>query len=247
MKTINKALDILEIFLDQEHSIGVLELSRISGLNPSTVNRICLNLVKRGYLNQSSKRGKYTLGLKFFDFTSSYMKRSTLRDLAMPFLLKLKSEVGETVTLTCLKGTNCMQLAIVKSGHLLSINPEEGSLLPLYNTGIGKAILAYFTNEQLDEYAEKVNFEKTGPNTITNLADLKKNLLTIKKQGVAFDNQECILGASNVASAIKGKEGNILGSVGVVGPTARLTPNRMKEIAPLVKKCASDISINLGY
>ena len=68
MKSLQKALDILELFLGDEGEISLSDLSKSSGLNKSTVNRIALTLVKRGYLKQENRRGKYSLGIKFLDF-----------------------------------------------------------------------------------------------------------------------------------------------------------------------------------
>ncbi len=247
MKTVNKALDILEIFLDKEQDIGVTELTQMTGFHPSTVNRICLNFTKRGYLNQSGNRGKYFLGTKFFEFTAAIKQRNSLRNFVMPFLVKLKQGVDETVTLACLEGTHCVQIAVVPSNHLININAEEGAVYPLYNTGLGKAILANFTGEQLAKYAREVKFTPSTPNTLTNIQDLEKNLSLIRKQGVAFDDEELILGVRNVSASIKDKKGNIVGAIGVVGPSIRLSRDKMKEIAPLVKKYAAEISQNLGY
>jgi IclR family KDG regulon transcriptional repressor len=247
MKTMNKALDILEIFLDKEQNVGIAELSRMTGFHPSTVNRICSNFVKRGYLTQSGNRGKYSLGTKFFEFTSAIKQRSSLRNLAMSFLVKLKQAVDETVTLSCLEGTRCVHMAVVPSDHLININTKEGEIFPLHNTGLGKAILANFTSEQLTRYARKVKFTQSTPNTITNIEDLENNLSLIREQGVAFDDEELALGVRNVSAAIKDKKGITVGAIGVVGPSIRLTRERMEEIAPLVKKSAAEISKNLGY
>ena len=44
MKTIQKALDILEIFLEKKRDIGISELVKITGLNISTVHSILKEL-----------------------------------------------------------------------------------------------------------------------------------------------------------------------------------------------------------
>ena len=62
MQTVEKALNILEVFLKQEGEIGIAALANLSQLNISTTYRITSTLVKRGYLNQRYKRDKYYLG-----------------------------------------------------------------------------------------------------------------------------------------------------------------------------------------
>ena len=48
MKTIEKTIDVLEVFLKQKDEIGLVQLANLSGLNISTAHRIASTLVNRG-------------------------------------------------------------------------------------------------------------------------------------------------------------------------------------------------------
>jgi len=79
------------------------------------------------------------------------------------------------------------------------------------------------------------------------LSQLEKELVTVKDDGIAFDDEEWELGLGNVAAPVRDKPGNVIAAVGVVGPTVRLTKTRMREVVPMVKNCAFEISRELGY
>jgi len=248
-KVLDKSLDILELFLMTDHpgEFSLTELAELSGLNIATVSRILSILVKRGYLQQPKKRGEYALGMKFLDFTGLIKRRIKLRDVAYPFLVKLSQEVDESVILSSWDGIQGIHIATVNTSHLLRIVPEEGTRFSLYSTGIGKAILADMTDDELEQYINSHNLKSHTPKTITDIHVLKKHLLKVKRDGVAFDNEEQYQGVKNVASVIRDNEGNASGAVGVLGPSVRLTRNRMEEIVPAVKRCALEISKALGY
>jgi IclR family acetate operon transcriptional repressor len=247
MKVINKALDILEVFLSQEDEISLSKLAALSGLNITTVNRIASTLVKRGYLKQREKRGKYSLGTKFLDFSGIIRSRIKIRDVAVPFLTKLSHLVDESAILLSWDGQQGIHTETIHSNHALRVVPDEGTKFSLYSTGVGKAILANITEKEFEEYCNNVTLEQHTPNTITDLNDLKKRLLTIKREGVAFDDEEQYIGIRNVAAVLKDSGGSVVGAIGVLGPTIRLTRARMREITPAVKDCALEISRALGY
>ena len=100
MKSLNKVLDILETFLTSDsNTLRLTELSDLTGLHKATVNRIVSTLVKRGYLSQNEKRGKYSLGTKFLNYSSVIKRRIKIADLARPHLIRLNKIVKESATL----------------------------------------------------------------------------------------------------------------------------------------------------
>ena len=67
LKSITKALKILELFLDNKDEMVLGDIARSSGLEKTTVCRIVSVLVMHGFLKQRKKRGKYSLGIRFLD------------------------------------------------------------------------------------------------------------------------------------------------------------------------------------
>lgn len=251
MKTLEKALNILELFLipweSPQEEISLAELAKLSGFNKSTVKRTVSILVTRGYLKQQEKGGKYSLGTKFLDFSGAIKRRSKIRDKAIPYLLKLAQLTRESAILSILDGQYAAYNETIPSEYSLRIVPDEGTKVPLYCTGVGKVFLANMTEAEVENYINSIELESYTANTITHPDYLKAHIAIIAKEGIAFEDEEFSLGIRNVAAGVRDSEGKTVAAVGVLGPSVRLSRQRMTEIAPDVKKCASEISGELGY
>ena len=167
--------------------------------------------------------------------------------VAGPNLAKLAESVQDCVALSVRDGAESLVINVIDSQHVLRIALEVGVRTPLYCTGQGKAILAGMTEAELDEYLSNVTLRPFTENTITDPGKLKSHIRMVATEGVAYDDEEETLGIQNVASGILNTDGRVIAAVGVIGPSIRLTRVRMREIAPMVKQCAEDISRYLGY
>jgi DNA-binding IclR family transcriptional regulator len=76
---------------------------------------------------------------------------------------------------------------------------------------------------------------------------LKCQLITVAKEGAAYDDGELHPGFSRVVVGIRVTEERLVADNGVVGLSLRSTQALAKEIAPDVKYYAMEISMSLGY
>ena len=248
-QSVVKALKILEIFTDNKGRLTLSKISELSGYNITTVNRIISILVEMGYLDKSKTNKQYSLGNKFLAFTRAAIISNNLKLISLPHIVKLSRRVPETISVTSWDGTKGVHVAVIPSKLILKVYPEEGSVFqqPLHSTSIGKIILANMTDKYVEDYFENADMTQYSVNTITNLDDLKKHLLIVKREGVAFNDEEHHAGVRSVASAIKNAEGYLIGTVSVIGPSVRLTREEIREITPLIKECALNISREFGF
>jgi IclR family KDG regulon transcriptional repressor len=243
---IKKAFSILELFLDHGDELALEDISRLSGLNKPTARRIALSLVECGYLRQPVNRGKYSLGMKFLDFSGSIKMHNSIIRVAAPHLMQLKEQVNESVTMAVWDGRNTALCQSFLADHPLKVVPDEGSRLVLHATSVGKAAIAELPDDELKMYVGN-SLRRFTTNTITDINDLKKHLMIIREEGVAFDDEEYDLGIRSVGAALKNGEGEVVGAISILGPSVRLTHAKLQEYVPIVKKCALEISRELGY
>src|SRR4030067_2361947 len=121
MKTIRKALDILEVFLNGEEQISISELAEITGQNVSTIHGILHELAERGYIRQRQKRGKYSLGLKFLSFSETINKMMAIEEIFHPYMVELSKETNETVNIAINKDNYAVNIGVVHSSHNLRV------------------------------------------------------------------------------------------------------------------------------
>ncbi|NQT01987.1 MAG: IclR family transcriptional regulator [Planctomycetes bacterium] len=247
MTTIEKALDVLEIFLAHDDDIGLSEIASLSGFNVATTHRIVLTLVKRGYLNQKQKRQKYSLSTKFLQYSNLLSRRMKIRDIAFPIVDALNKMVGESVNIAILDRNEVVYIEHIETNKSLRIFTQVGNRAPLYCTGVGKIFLAHMGDDELQKALNSTDLLPHTPNTITDIKRLKKELELVKTEDVAIDNEEMEIGVKCIASPVKNSEGSVTAAISVSGPTARLSNKRVNEIKTLVKSCAVEVSRALGY
>jgi len=246
MKVLQNTFTLLDLFLTGDPEMSLDDLSRLSGINKTTISRIVAELVQSGYLMQQEKRGKYSLGYKYFDFTGHIKNQIRERDIAIPFLMKLAHAVDETVIMAMWNGGTAAITESFHANHVLKVVPDEGRGLPLHSTSLGKVILANIGRNQFNDIYKDRELERYTANTMTDLNDLKPQLAVIRQQGIAYDDEETYPHVRGIASVLKNFRGDVVGGVGVIGPTVRLTREKLKELVVPVRTCAEDISYALG-
>jgi IclR family acetate operon transcriptional repressor len=78
-------------------------------------------------------------------------------------------------------------------------------------------------------------------NTITSPARLREKLEMVRQRGYGLDNEEFEEGIHAVAVPVRDIEGNVIAQMSILGPTSRLTPERIPDIAQALKEAASAI------
>ena len=135
---------------------------------------------------------------------------------------------------------------MIPSSHALTIAASVGKRLPAYCTAGGKLFLANLPDEELAEYLQ----EPLQPITEFTLFDpelLRKNLLTVRENGYALDEQELELGVRAVAAPIFDHQNKIIAALSIPGPLSRMSVERIQEITPLLLQTTREISLRLGF
>ena len=246
MKTIQKAIDVLEIFLDTDE-IRLADLASLTGMNVSTAHRVVTSLVKRGYLVQRQKRQKYSLGTKILQFSHVLSKRMKIKDVAFPILDGLNKVVGESVNIAILDRNEAVYIEHIESKQDLRIFTQVGNRVPLHCTGVGKVFLAYMNDEELEKALNGKGLPAYTQKTVTDATKLKQDLAVVRQEGIGTDDEEREIGVKCIASPIKNDIGSIIAALSVSGPSARLSSKRIREMKPLIRSCALEISRAMGY
>jgi IclR family KDG regulon transcriptional repressor len=247
MNSVNKAFEILELFLQKEGELSISEVSKLTGINPSTTHRITTILVKRGYVDHPHKNGKYSLSnAMLVSFARVVRSKLKVRTIALPYLRKLSQNVNEAVELSLCRGHVAFNIEVVNIDRLLNVTADSRTF-NLYSTGVGKVFLAHMSDDEFQLYVDSIILKPRTPNTIIDIDELKRHLRKIRENGVAFDDEEHELGVRNIAAPIKDWENNVVAAIGVIGLTTRISRQRMVKLAPQVKSIAEKISNEMGY
>jgi len=246
-KSVKKAIKILEAFSENDFEMSLSEISKKINLPKATTYRIIETLKDGGLIDQKPDNGKYKLGLKLFELGSLVFKKLKLREVALPYMEALSKECGETIHLGILQGDKVVSIESCESSFDLRSNIYIGKRAPLYCTGVGKALLAFLSPEEICNFLQQSKRKKYTANTITDADELEKELEKIRKEGFAVDNMEHEEGIRCVAAPIRNYENKVIASISISGPSIRITEEKIPQLASMVKETAENISKRLGF
>jgi IclR family KDG regulon transcriptional repressor len=241
MDAINKAFEIFELFLYSDHDLSINDVSEHTKITYPTAHRITAKLVKRGYLLQPQKRGKYSIHPgKLAEFIGIIRKKLNIRVIASPFLHDLCETAKETVLLAVQRGSIAINIEVVNRS-LINITPDS-STINLYCTGAGKVFLAYMSEKEFSAYTDGLVMLPKTAKTMSTKEELAREIDQVRHSGVAFDDEENESGLRSVAAPIRDWEGRVIAAISIIGLTTRINKSRLQELAPLVKDYAARIS-----
>jgi IclR family transcriptional regulator, KDG regulon repressor len=244
--TLDDALTILEILPESSAGLGVSEISRKTGYPKSKVHRILLTLARRGYVRKEPQTDRYQLSLKFFAIGSVAVNKLEIKQVAKSYLEKLRDASGETAHLAVMDESGVFYIDKIESAQSIRMYSYIGRRAPMHCTAVGKVLLAYQSQQQVEPLLSP-GLKRYTVHTITDKKTLKGELVKVRRQGYAVDNEELELGLFCIAAPIRNHLGQTVAAISISGPGVRLSRAKIRELIPLVIKIGWEISYMLGY
>ena len=244
--TVAKAFSILDLVCEKDTGgTSLAEVSNHLHVSKSTAHRYLTTLEELDVVRRDDNDG-FSLGPKLIELTGAFLSNHDLRNEGQSFLEKLAAQTEETVHLAIPSGDEVVYIAKVDSSHSVRMASHIGALNPMHCTALGKAILAHYPPDRVEEIIAK-GLPKRTSHTLTTPERLLDELERVRIQGLATDDQENELGVRCTGAPIFDYTGKVIGAISVSGPAGRITKERSIEMGPLVKEAALEISRRMGY
>ena len=90
-----------------------------------------------------------------------------------------------------------------------------GARAPLHVTAVGKLFLAQDSKEQVKGYCARTGLKAHTRNTLSDAAQLLRELELVRQQGFAFDNEEAELGVRCIGAGVRDDSGMLIAGLSV--------------------------------
>lgn len=247
VQSVERSLSILEALSDYEDGLGITEISEKVGLHKSTVHRLLSTLIQKGYVEQSEETNRYKLTLKLFELGSKKVGKIDVVNVAKPYLRDLMKMTNEVVHLVIRDGNEIVYVDKVESESTIRMYSRIGKRSPIYCTAVGKAMLSYMTDEQVEQIWNQSDIKKFTEKTITNLEEFKEHLKVVREKGYAIDEQENEIGIRCVGAAILNYKGEVCSAISISGSIISFTEDKIDGFAKILIEYVGKISKELGY
>ena len=246
-KTIIKALKVLECFIGKNEYKRLDQIKNDIGLEKSSTCRFLKTLEKYDFIEQDKNNKKYRLGKKVLLLGLSIINSLDIRKEALPFMQELNKTFGETVNLGINYNNKLLYLEILKGKGYVHEAAFVGGQDPLYSTSMGKAIIASFNDNELEDYFNNTVLVKKTPNTITDTETLKKVINDVRNNGYAADDEENEIGLIANGVSIKNHEAKAIAAISISFLNISVDSNSRKKIIDSLLKASEELSKRFGY
>jgi IclR family transcriptional regulator, acetate operon repressor len=116
----------------------------------------------------------------------------------------------------------------------------------MVTSGIGKAILATYADEEVVAIIQRHGMKRLTPKSVVRAGELRDALETVRRDGYAIDDQEYLMGLRCVAAVVYNDQAEALAGISVSGLASRVPQERVPELGRLVRDTARELTLALG-
>lgn len=239
-----KGFRVLEAFSAGYDQMTISDVSKITGLDSGTVFRILNTLVDLGYLKKDEELKLFRLSYKVLDLGFHAIGRSDVRDLVLPILRELVSQVGEAASFGVLEGADILYLERVRGGVArLGVDIRVGTRVPASSSTIGQALLAFMPKSEQEIVLHKLQSHSDVPVVAVPEDEIARSLNEIKSTGYALRSSYFNSSLHVLAVPVFDRDGYPIASISVVAPSVRISKEEMLDRALVpIGKAAEEVS-----
>lgn len=245
IQSTDTAFTIIE-HLSETEDAGVTEIADAVGVSKSTAHNHLKTLEQREYVKKADE-DRYVLGYRFLTLGGKARQRSDLFSVAKPEINWLVEETGESSCVATEEYGHLVYLYQARGERAVTTDSHTGTRVLPHCTGLGKSMLAHYSEDRVEEIIDHQGLPELTENTITTREALYEELESIRETGYAFDDEERIDGWRCVAAPIKDGD-DVCGALSVSGPAKRFQGEWYHDDLPeLVRRAVKVVEINLTY
>jgi len=245
-----RTLDILNLIAESKEAMTITEISNHLQIPKTSVFDIVYSLVDKEYLELADERLKtFELGIRAFKVGMAYLEKTDLHHVAKPMLEYMMKTTKETAFLAIPKDNRIVYLDKVEAPHSIRTASWLGSTNPMHCTGLGKALLAAYSNEQVRSITASEGMLPKTEYSLQKIDDLLRDLAQIRKRGYSIDCRESEFEVFCVAAPIYDRLGKPIAAISLAGMASRFIGNEQHIIAcgTVVQETAITLSHKIGF
>jgi IclR family acetate operon transcriptional repressor len=246
IRSMNSVLSTLRVFEEvaMRQPIGVSELSRVTRIPKSSVQRCLVTLQQAGWLRVvDTGHARWGVTMKALTLGLRGAGEQDLREVAEPVVKRLAAETDETVHLGLRDGEDYVIVAREDSTQVVRVFLDIGTRLPLRATSAGIAIMALLDPGEVDELLRK-ELAEFADSPVPTSGELREEIARTAERGYALNISSSWYRphVASVGAAVTNSAGRPIAGLTLAMPDMRYDNSREKPLAKLVVAAAEEIS-----
>jgi IclR family transcriptional regulator, pca regulon regulatory protein len=229
MLSLARGLRVIESFQSHPEGRSIVEIGHSTGLSRAAIRRILLTLELLGYVERS--RQVYRLRTQVLRLGFSFLSSSSVIEAARPVLERISEQLHESSSMSMLDGGEIVYVARSAASRILAAGLSVGSRLPAHCTSMGRILLAALPDDRLDSFLRDLKPKAYTPKTITQVPEIRKAILQVRKRGYAIVDEELEAGLRSIAVPVLTRSNRVVAAINVGTHISRV------DRATLIHRC----------
>ncbi len=247
VQSLVRSLKVLKTLALQSDGMSLSEVSKAVGLPVSTTHRLLTTLEGERFVRANPSSGGWTIGAEAFKTGLSFLQTRDIAVLAHPLLRGLALRWSETASLYVEAGGELVCISQVESKQMMRAVARVGGRVAMHCTSAGKSILSQLPAGEVSAVIAQHGLPRKTTTTLTSRANLDGELLRIRQQGWALDDEELVEGVRCCAAVVLDHERRPVGAISLSGPVSRMRLDMLSTIGADVAATAQELSREMGY
>lgn len=215
-RTTLRTVEILKLVSKKPDGITLDEICRKLDLPKTSAYDIVITLVQTGMIHVvREQKQRYTIGLTAYRIGINYTNNLDFISTIDPVLRSFSREVGKTVFFGTRTEDAIVYIRKFEPENPIITTATVGTKNPVYCTSLGKAIMAFTGEEEMDGLMERMTFKKYTGRTIGTREEFEKELERVRAKGYAIDARELEEHMECVGAPVFGQDGHVMGAISV--------------------------------
>ena len=245
VQSLDRGLAVIRCFSSERPSLTLSEVAERTGLTRAAARRFLLTLQELGYVGSSGRQ--FSLRPRVLALGYAYLSSFSVAQIAQPHLEDLAEELHESCSVSVLDGDDIVYVARASANRIMTIALTVGTRLPPYPTSMGRVLLAWLPETELDAILGRTELRKLTERTVTDPAQLREILAKVRAQGWAAVDQELEAGVRSIAVPIRDSSGRVVAAINASAHAARVPMRTLeKEFLPRLLDAAQQIDAELA-
>lgn len=248
VRLLDKVSALLELLAEREQATAA-ELAEVLGEPRSSVHRLLRQLYEVGWVDQSTGRGQWTVGLQLFRLGSTAVQRMDVRKAALPHMVELHEYSGETVFLIIRRDLVAVCIERLEGRRVQSIALMLGGSMPLHCGAGPLALLAHLPDEVHREWMVATStsgLEQMNRSEPPTVASVEEELKLIRARGYAVSDRDVTPGIAAVGAPVFDYRGRVVAAMSVSGIRESILDPEL-DLAGRTVAAAAAASRDLGH
>jgi len=248
VKSLVKAVRILDALGDRPGGVGITDLSGILKAPKSTVHRLLATLEAVGYVVFDISTARYALGSRVAKLGEQVNQHSPLLNFGVAALEQLTRECREASHLAIMEGTEIVYISREESKEPVRVSFATGFRAPAHATALGKMFLAGLSDAEIHAlYKGKKKLPRLTSRTKVKLEEVTAEMAAVRREGIAYDNEEYMPGLRCMAAAVRDYSTRIVAAMSLSMFKDRMTAERKRFFKESLLRASAELSEKLGY